>query len=219
MWGVDRLLLLTRRMVLVAALALGAAGCAEGPEYLPVPTFPGPDIAATGSTTADAGIPDDCERIMPVAELVALLGLPLDSVAVRTTIGVPEPSVGRVERIACRYTGTLGRIKGATLLELSTGRYVDDAAAARQWRLNSEVEDGARRSVPFGSASAVLVERPAEVLLTVVNRDVTLTMTSPAGAPRPPGRSASDTVVDLALRILATITPAETPDRGSARAG
>ncbi len=215
-WGADRPV--ARRMVLVAVLTLCVAGCAEGPEYLPVPTFPGPDVAATGSTMADIGIPDDCERIMPVADLVALLGLPLDSVAVRTTIGVPEPSVGRVERVGCRYTG-MGRIQGTPLLDMSMGRYVDDAAAARQWRVNAAVEEGARRSVPFGSASAVLVERPAEVLLTVVNRDVTLTMTLPAAAPHPPGRTSPDTVVDLALRIIATVTPAQTPDRGSARAG
>lgn len=207
-------------MVIAALLAVVLVGCASTPEYLPVPTFPGPETAgATGPAANDPGIPDECERVMPVADLVALLGLPLDSVAVRTTVGVPEPSVGRVERVACRYTGTLGRIRGTTLLELNTGRYTDDASATRQWRVNAATEDGARRSVPLGTAPAILIERPAEALLTVVNRDVALTLTLPAGAPLPPGRTAADTLVDLALRVLATVTPPQVPDREPAAAG
>lgn len=219
MWGVDRSVV--RRALISGLLVLALAGC-SGPEYLPVPTFPGPQVAVGGAGTGvvpgDAGLPDDCERVLPAADLVALLGLPLDSVAVRTTLGVPEPSVGRLERVACRYTGTSGGVRGATLLELNAGRYVDDASATRQWRVNSAAEGGARRGLPLGTAPGILIERPAEALFTVVNRDVALTMTLPASAPRAPGRSTADTLVDLALRVLATATPPQAPARPPAAA-
>lgn len=193
--------------VLVLAL-LPVAACAGPGERVPVPSFASPQVVAgVGPNPAvdDIGIPDDCDRIMPTAELVALLGLALDSVVVRTTIGIPEPSVGRVERVACRYYSTQG---GITLLELNAGRYVDEASATRQWRVNTGVERGARRPVPFGTADAVLIERPDEALLSVVNRDIAVTMTLPSDAPRPPGRTAADSLVDIALRVLAVVTPA-----------
>ena len=54
---------------------------------------------------ADEGaLPDDCARMLAAGDLYALLGLPLDTVTVRSTLGVAEPSVGRPERVACRYT-------------------------------------------------------------------------------------------------------------------
>lgn len=210
-----------RRGTCAALLAVALAGCAGAPETVPVPTFPGPEAAEISSAAGapDVGLPDDCEPVMPAADLVALLGLPLGSVAVRTTVGVPEPSVGRVERVACRYTGTFGRARGATVLELNAGRYVDDASATRQWRLNAAAEQGSRRSVPLGSADAMVIERPDGAVLTVVNRDVALTLTLPTGAPRPPGRSPADTLIDLALRVLAVVTPAQVPDREPAVAG
>lgn len=196
-------------ILLLAALA-AVAGCADPPEDVPVPSFPTAKTVAGAPGQPgppDPGIPDDCERLLPVGDLVALLGLPLDSVAVRTTIGVPEPSVGRVERVACRYTGTHGRVMGDTLLELNSGRYVDDAAAERQWRLNTSVESGTRRDVRLGTAPGVIVERSDEALLSVVHRDVALTLVLPATGPRAPGRSTGDTLTDLALRVLAKAAP------------
>lgn len=184
-----------------------------------MPTFPesGAVRGSAGSSgLVDVGIPDDCERVMPVGDLVALLGLPLGSVAVRTTLGVPEPSVGRVERVACRYTGTLGRVKGVTLLEVNAGRYVDGASATRQWRTNVAAESGARRDLPVGTAPGVLIERPDEVLLTVVHADVAVTMILPAAAPRAPGRAAPDTLTDLARRVLATVAPSPPAGKSTA---
>jgi len=203
-------------VALVVALVLGAVACAGPVEAVPVPRFDA--VAATPPEPAgdDAGIPDDCERILPSAQLVALLGLPLGSVVAQTTIGVPEPSVGRVERVACRYRGVQKPVRGDTLLELNMGRYVDDASAARQWRVNVDVESGPRRPVPFGTAQAVVLERAQETLLSVVNRDVALTVTMPAGTPRPPGRSSTDTLVDLTLRLLAVLAPATPREPGAA---
>lgn len=209
-----------RRIGVATAMLFALTAC-TGVEYLPVPTFPGPEVAAagTGPGGADEGLPDDCERMLPTADLVAALGLPLDSVVVRTTVGVPAPSVGRLERVACRYSGTIGRVRGVTLLELNAGRYVDDTSATRQWRVNAAAEQGTRSSLPLGTAPGILVERPNEALLTVVNRDVALTVTLPAGAPLAPGRDTAGTLTDIALRILAVVTPPQAPDRpaGAAR--
>jgi len=195
----------------VLAMLLGACTTAAGgPESLPVPTFEAPtDVpGADGSTVVDPGIPNDCERVLAAADLGALLGLPLDSVAVRSTVDLPAPSVGRAERLVCHYTGTAGGpVSGMILLDLNAGRYVDEQAATEHWMINVDSEDGVRQYMPIGSASAVLVQRPVGSLLSVVNGPATLTLALPAQAPRPGGRTAQDVLLDLALRALATITP------------
>ncbi|MGH3569643.1 MAG: hypothetical protein ACRDRH_27250 [Pseudonocardia sp.] len=195
----------------VLAVWLGAcATTSGGPESLPVPTFAAStaEPGANGPMGVDPGIPNDCERVLAAADLGALLGLPLDSVAVRSTVDVPAPSVGRSERLVCRYTGTAsGPVGGMTLLDLNAGLYVDEQAAAEHWMINAEAEDGARRRLPIGSAPAVLLQRPAESLLTAVNGPATLTLVLPARAPRPGGRTSEDVLLDLALRTLVTITP------------
>ena len=96
-----------------AVLALTSCGSASGdPGALPVPTFPATPTAAASvgpAGAADQGrLPDDCTRLLGGNDLGALFGLPLDSVAVRTTIGTPAPAVGRTERLTCSYARTSG---------------------------------------------------------------------------------------------------------------
>jgi hypothetical protein len=191
---------------LVAVLVV-ATGCStQQPRAVPVPTFPaGAAVAGVSAAPNDPGIPDDCERIMPTGDLIAVLGLPLGSVAARTTVGVPAPSVGRIERVTCRYSGTQGRVRGVTLLELNAGRYVDGGAAGRHWRVNADAESGPKRDVRIGTAPAVLVEGRGEALLTVTYADVAVTLALPPGAPTAPGRSPADTLADLAVRVLADV--------------
>lgn len=199
--------------VLVAATACAGAEAGTGPD---LPTFPVAPTSAAGVTgPADAGLlPDDCGRILPAADLVALLGRPLDSVAVRSTLGVPAPSVGRTERIDCAYTGSVGGpARGAPLLRLNSAVYTDAAAARKQWRTNAGVEDGARRELAIGAAEAVLVERPREALLMVVYGSGTLTVLLPTG-PLPGDRLPGDVLVDMALRVLpvlAAVAPVTDP--------
>ncbi|MGQ0573439.1 MAG: hypothetical protein ACT4RN_04440 [Pseudonocardia sp.] len=208
----------TAAWLLLAMAASVCAACTTTAYEVPVPTFPGPPRIAGAATAGDAALAD-CEQVLPVADLVALLGLPLESVTVRTIVGVPEPSVGRVERIACRYTGSSGRARGMPLLELNAARYVDAASASRQWRINAAAEDGPRRTLALGTAPGMLVERAGEALFTVVDRDVALTITLPARAPRAPQRTAADTLADLALRVLAAVSPAEVATGQRAAAG
>jgi hypothetical protein len=138
-----------------------------------------------------------------------LLGLPLDSVEVRTIVGVAEPSVGRTERVACRYTGTAaaGPRRGRTLLDLNVSAYTDPGAAMKQWRVNSDAESGERRELPIGAASAVLVERPGESLLMVAHGTSNLTFVLPGAGSLPVQRPPGDTLVDLALRVLPAVAP------------
>ncbi len=198
-----------------AALAM-LAGCsgsvAPGPS---LPTFPSSDIAASTAAGGahDVGVvPDDCSRVLPVGELVAVLGLPLDSVVVRTTIGLPAPSVDRVERIDCAYSGTpaSGPDRGKVLLAINAAAYATPAAADTQWKLNATAEDGAHRALPVGTASGVLVERPGTTLLTVLYGSGTITLTLPA-RPLPGGSTSGAMLVDLARRVLPTMARAAPP--------
>jgi hypothetical protein len=198
-----------------AALAV-LAGCsgasAPGPN---LPTFPSSGVAAsTGSAAVhDVGVvPDDCSRVLAVGELVAVLGLPLDSIVVRTTIGVPAPSVERLERIDCVYSGTpaSGRDRGKPLLAVNAAAYATPAAASAQWKLNAAAEDGAHRTLPVGIASGVLVERPGVTLLTVLYGSGTITLTLPA-RPLPGGSTPAVMLVDLARRVLPTMAAAAPP--------
>ncbi|MCY7342457.1 MAG: hypothetical protein LH603_11585 [Pseudonocardia sp.] len=194
---------------IAATLLLTGACAATGTDPGPsLPTFPTPtQVAAPPTPGADleGALPDDCDRLLKVADLGALLGLPLDSVGVRTTVGVPAQSVGRTERVACQYSGTVGGpVGGRTLLGLNAAAYVDAAAAEKQWRLNADAEDGDRREMPLGAASAVLIERRVEAVLMVVYGSDTLTVILPEG-PRPEATSRADIVSDLALRVLPTL--------------
>jgi hypothetical protein len=203
-------------VVLTALLAL-LTGCSSGPAPTAVPTFPGPEQQEGGPTTgpgnADGAIPDDCTRVLAGDELEAVLGLPLGSVRVRTILGVAEPSVRRTERTSCGYTSGPGR--GIALLDINVSGFVDDAAAAAQWRINSAAESGERRDVPLGSASAVLVERLGESVLLVAHGASNVTLVLPE-QPLPGGRSRGEVLVDIALRVLPSVsaTPVSAPRAG-----
>jgi hypothetical protein len=186
--------------------ALAACSSAAGePGTLPVPTFPSSASAAASGTAGpvDQGrLPDDCIRVLGGNDLGALFGLPVDSVAVHTTIGTPAPSVGRTERLGCSYTRSGGAHDD--LLDLNVGAYTDPESAAKQWRTNVAAEDGDRRDVALGGAHGVLVERPQEAVLMIANGAETLTFVLPDRI-RIRDLSAGDTLVDLALRVLPTV--------------
>jgi hypothetical protein len=193
-----------------AALALGLmlvlAACADDRTGPSVPTFADPAAAAAataGGPAEDEGaVPNDCARLIGTGDLGALLGLPLDSVALRTTQHVGSPSVGRTERVACDYTGQ-GSVKGR-LLQLDVSSYTDAEAAAAQWRVNTNAEDGDRTEVAIGSASAMLVQRGSETVLRVVHGTHNLAFVLPSRK-LPGERTPGEALVDLALRVLAVV--------------
>jgi hypothetical protein len=202
-----------RAVCAAVGLALLMASCgvsSTGPTSLP--TFTSSTSAAADSSVVNEGaIPDDCERLLKSADLNALLGLPLDTVTVRSTLGVAEPSVGRTERVACRYTTkAAGPARGRPLLDINAASYTGADAALQQWRRNADIEDGVHRDLPIGSAGAVLVERGGEALLSVVYGPSTLTLILP-DQPLPGGRPRAEALVDLALRVLPAVAPAAPP--------
>lgn len=195
------------------ALTLLAA-CAHPPPGTTLPSFPPASTVApaTASTIGGGVVPADCTRVLAPPDLGAVLGLPLGTVGVRTTLGVPAPAVRRTERLDCAYT----MAPGQPLLAVRAAAYADAAAARAQWQLNASSEDGSHRDVPIGGASGVLVERPGETLLSVVYGRGTLTLTLPARS-LPGGRAPGDVLVDLALRALPAMAGAA-PARATRRA-
>jgi len=196
---------------LIGAILTLLVGCSAAPEPGPsLPTFPASDdgsAATAASRSTDSGVvPDDCSRILPVDQLVAVFGLPLNSVMVRTTVGVPAPSVGRLERMDCAYTGTApaGPDSGKRVLAINAAAYTSPDAAHAQWVLNTSGEDGAHREQPVGSAAGVLVERPGETLLAVQYGSGTVTLVLPDRA-LPSGSTPASMLVDLARRVLPTM--------------
>ncbi|GAA1834171.1 hypothetical protein GCM10009836_10430 [Pseudonocardia ailaonensis] len=178
------------------------AGCSSsGTEQLAVPTFANSSSSASAAAPPKIGLPDDCAAFLAADDLGALLARPIGSTAVRTIMGVAEPSVDRVARVGCRYSAS-GPGGGGTLLDINLGRYSDAAAAQRQWKLNTNAErsDGQSRDLPVGTVPGVLIERRAETVLAVVYGVDTLTFVLQAGA-RAPGAPA-DRLVDLAQRVL-----------------
>jgi hypothetical protein len=207
------------RALLAAGLVLAISACgAPDAEPTAVPTFPTP--AADGSPLTGPGddgrvIPADCGRILGAPHLEAVMGLPLGSVAVRTTIGVAQPAVGRTERVSCRYT-RVGE-GGRPLLDVNATAYRDPEAAATQWRVNVEAESGEPREVPLGSASAVVFEKRGQAVLMVAHSTSNLTLVLP-DQPLPGGKTRVDALVDLALRVLpaASVVPTSTSSRPQA---
>jgi hypothetical protein len=218
------------RSVIGANLVL-LASCGGAPAPgTSLPTFPessAQSASAIAAAARDNGVvPDDCTRILPVGELVAVFGMPLDSAVVRTTVGVPAPSVGRLERMDCAYSGTAaaGPDSGKRLLAINAAAYTTPAAARAQWELNTAGEDGAHHDAPVGSAAGVLVERPEEAMLAVQYGSGTVTIVLPS-RPLPPGSTPASMLVDLARRVLPTMpgavappTPTSTAPPGPVRA-
>jgi hypothetical protein len=196
------------RALLAVTLALAVGGCGTSEaESTALPTFPTAGAApGPAAGTADDGrvIPADCGRILAAPDLEAVMGLPLGSVAVRTTIGVPQPAVGRTERVSCHYTRA-GDGGGRTLLDVNATAYRDPEAASAQWQVNVKAESGDRRDMPLGSAPAVVFEKRGMAELMVAHSTSNLTLVLP-DQPLPGGKTRVDALVDLALRVLPAVS-------------
>lgn len=209
-----------RLLAVTAALITGVllAGCAPSSDGgITVPTFQAGGTTQTAGgggpapTNFDETLAADCNPILAPADLGALFGMPLDSVGVRSTLGVPAPSVNRTERLACRYSGTAGGpARGQVLLDVNIGRYADTASAAAQWSTNAGVESGARRDLMIGAAQAAVFDRARDSTLMVTYDDTTITLILPE-RPLPGGQERADVLVDVALRVLGVVEPPSAP--------
>lgn len=205
-------------LLLLAVLAVAVlTGCstASGDPSIAVPTFPAADPTrpAHGAEPIKIALPDDCSRLMSVEQVGALFAQPLGAVTAKTIRGIPEPSVGRTERVACTWQLTGQGDTGPVLYELNVGRYTDAAAASRQWRANTNAEraDAASsKDLKVGDAPGVLVERPDEATLSLSYGVDTLTFVLPKGAPGQT-RPAAESLIDLAQRVIPAVAPTQPP--------
>jgi hypothetical protein len=194
------------------ALLVGVVGCGS-PPMVAVPTFPAVSPTVTTAPPPEPGaghLPTDCELIVGHDELPALLGLPVDSVTVRTVQGVPSPSVGRLERIDCTYMVTdPGVSPPGVVLRMTLGKYVDVAAAHDQHDRNvADQRGGASASAQsdLGAAAATVVQRGARTVLLTCYDAITVDLDL---AQRPWPLPPRDLLTDLARRVLARVTPVE----------
>jgi hypothetical protein len=188
---------------------IAASGCAQKPGPVAVPTFSSPPSTSVTPVArgTDPGLPVDCEEFLGRDETAELFGLPLDSVSVRTVLGRPSLSVGRVERVDCVYTLTVvpGPNPAGVVLRMTVGRFADGAAARDQHERNVvDQQTGAARStrVELGDAAATLVRRGREDVLLTRYGALTLDLDVPD---RPHPLDPADLLTDLARRILKRI--------------
>ena len=197
------------RSLCSAVVVTTATACGSAPAAVPVPTFdpmaPAPTSAPAGPATGNR-LPADCAPLLGPDEVSALFGLPVDSVVVRTVLGTPSPSVGRLERMTCTYAVSGGAPQGV-VLRMIVGAYADVAAAHDQHERNV-ADERAGASSPgqpeLGSAAATVLQRDGETLLLTASGAVTLDLDLPSKpAPLPP----TDLLLDLARRMLARLAP------------
>jgi hypothetical protein len=194
------------------AVLLAGVACGAPPSAVPVPTFQAASPAPTTTPPlgpGDGGLPTDCEEIVGHDELPALLGLPMDSVTVRTVLGVPAPSVGRLERIDCTYTVTdPDTSPRGVVLRMTVGRYRDEVTAHDQHDRNvADQRNGASGSAEpdLGAAAATLVQRDARTVLLSSYGALTVDLDL---AKRPGPLPPRDLLTDLARRVLAKVPSA-----------
>jgi len=192
-----------------AVVVSTATACASAPVAVPVPTFAAtpPTSAAPAVSETGSRLPADCMQLLPGDELAALFGLPVDSLAVRTVLGTPSPSVGREERLTCTYTMSgPGAPSQGVVLRTTVGTYRDDAAARAQHERNvADERAGTSGSVQpeLGTAAATVFHRGSASVLLTSSGAVTLDLDLPRPGPLAP----ADLLVDLARRLLARLTP------------
>ena len=192
-----------------AVVVTTATACGSGPVVVPVPAFdpmkPTPTSAPAEAAAGD-DLPVDCGPLLGPDEVSALFGLPVDSVVVRTVLGAPSPSVGRLERLTCTYAVSGGTPQGV-VLRMTVGAYRDATAAHDQHERNV-ADERAGASAPvqpeLGSAAATVLQRDAGTILLTSSDVVTLDLDLP---PRPAPLPPTDLLLDLARRVLARLAP------------
>ena len=218
--GASRLARVGGSLVVAAAILSACSSGGADQQNVPVPTFPAPAPGQSrpGSEPIKIALPEDCGKLLSVDQAGALFAQPLATVGAQTIRGVPEPSVGRTERVACTYRANgqdprASTTDGPVLFQLNIGRYKSAAAARTQWQLNANAErSGARSSkdMTVADTPAVLISYGDQTTLSLPFGVDTLTFVLPAAAPGQT-RPATGTLTDLAQRILPALAPTQPP--------
>jgi hypothetical protein len=184
---------------------VGGSACGAAPPAVPVPALP---PAAPPSTVQPAAASSDvsCAKLLPQDEAVAVLGLPLDGLAVGDVRGVPATAVGRTARETCTYTvvNPVWPVKGVVLV-VTVGWFVDPASARAQHERNVADVAGGGAVAPehVGAATAAVVVRRDRTLLLSVFRRINVDVEIANAVARPlTSRAALD---DVVRRVLARL--------------
>lgn len=194
----------------VIGLLCGCAGSAPSGDDEPVPTFssaPSADGPLAPRAARTTLLPVDCADVLAGPRMAALLGLPVDSVGVRTVVGQPAPSVGRRERVSCLYRRN-GNRSATPDLAMVLAAYDTPESADRQLRTNVAAERPAARTaddLAIGSAPATLFDEGTTTVLLVASGRSSLSMTLREGVIAP--AQVRPVLVDLAQRTLPALTP------------
>jgi hypothetical protein len=194
--------------VAAVLVMFGSGACGRAPSSVAVPTFAS---ATPTSTPALAGVVHDlsCADLLPQAQAVAVLGLPLDGLTVADVRDVPAPQVGRTRRRTCTYTAVdpVWPVKGVVLV-VTVGWFVDSRSARAQHDRNVLDAAGRVAVTPerLGAATAAVVARPDSTVLLVVYQGISVdaVLVDTVGGTQGP-RAA---VHDVVRRVLARLRDA-----------
>ena len=207
-----------RRLLVIASLALVAAGCAGGDgddEALPAPSPAAPtdgEPSGSGSTASPSPsgpvVPEACDDIVPFTRIVQIVAVPLEGGTGRVYADDFPADSGRTARLTCQYgvrPAPAGGQAPPPQVEISLSGYVDDAAALT--RLEDTV--GSARSSgqqvqaqPVGGHDGFLLADPAAVTYVVAVDRRTLVVTLARGVvPEPAERVVLVDLVEEALGL------------------
>jgi hypothetical protein len=189
-------------VVLVGAVC---CACTATPGPVAPPTFPAPAPSTSPSPAAPAG-DLDCASLLPQAEVVAVLGLPLDGIVANEVRDVAAPQVRRLGRLRCSYSSVnpRGPVTGLVLVA-TVGTFADPGAAHAQYERNLADVAGAVTPLParLGEATAAIVPLAGRSELLAVYRDHTIEI---AASDRVGGMSgARAAIVNIARRVMARL--------------
>lgn len=194
----------------LTVLCVLAAGCTSDPPAAepPVPTVPAqPSTTSAPPTSTGPRLPSGCGSLLSTQEVDLALGRPLVG-RVRSVVGVPEPAIGRLERVTCQYGLPEEALPAGQQvpLEVSVSVYADEAAATERvdTTIESERSAGAAPStVPVGPVEGTLLVSSGRRLLVAASAEITLAITI---APGLVDDRVADVLADLGGRVLTAVT-------------
>lgn len=187
-------------------------GCGSDPQPPPaVPTFASSATSASAAaptTSAGPTLPGDCGSLLNTQNVDLALGAPLVG-RVRAIIGVPEPTIKRLERVTCQYglaEPVPGQPAAPVPLEVSVSRYADEASATERVgeTVESERARGAAPSaVPVGPVQGTVLVSPDRRLLVAAVGPLTVAITLVPGLA---DDRVAEVLADLGGQVLTALT-------------
>lgn len=196
-------------MAAVALLAAPVTGCAatDGAAAPPpsVPTFAAEPNASTPPGSPTEPLPAACPVLLPAVQVDLALGRPVGGISAEV-VGDPDPDIGRLERLTCRYGPPDPAAAAGAPVEISVSRYTDEAATAARVEATvvAERERGASaRRVQVGPFVATMMLGPQTRLLVADRGDRSLAVSLAPNAV--PEGLVPTVLVDLADRTLVAV--------------